>query len=89
MSGEGSWKSNQEYREALQEFPETHDSEALARKGAAETSDEEDEELEVDAELELDDDDDLDDEDLGMDDELLDGEEESAAKGGDDDEEEW
>ena len=47
MYGEGNWKADEEYRQGLKEFGETHDAEALAREAALEL-DEEDEEIEVD-----------------------------------------
>ncbi len=37
--GEGNWQGDEEYRESLQEFSETHDAEALAREAAEELED--------------------------------------------------
>jgi len=34
--GEGNWKADEEYREGLKEFSETHDAEQLAREAAEE-----------------------------------------------------
>ena len=41
MYGEGNWKADEEYREGLKEFSETHDAEHLAREAADEMEDEE------------------------------------------------
>ena len=45
MYGEGNWKADEEYREGLKEFSETHDAEALAREAV----DEEEEEEEIES----------------------------------------
>jgi len=39
--GEGNWKADEEYREGLKDFSETHDAEQLAREAAEEMEDEE------------------------------------------------
>ena len=40
MYGEGNWKADEEYREGIKEFSETHDSEAIARGAAADLDEE-------------------------------------------------
>jgi hypothetical protein len=42
--GEGKWKADEEYRQGLKEFSETHDSEELARSAAEDLDDEDEEE---------------------------------------------
>jgi hypothetical protein len=41
MYGEGNWKADEEYREGIKEFSETHDAESLAREAAEEDAEEE------------------------------------------------
>ena len=41
MYGEGNWKADEEYREGVKEFSETHDAEHLAREAADEMENEE------------------------------------------------
>ena len=36
MYGEGNWKADEDYREDLKEFSDTHDAEELAREAAEE-----------------------------------------------------
>ena len=36
MYGEGNWQADEDYREDLKEFSETHDAEELAREAAEE-----------------------------------------------------
>jgi hypothetical protein len=40
MYGEGNWKADEEYRQGLKEFSETHDAAAIAREAADDLDDE-------------------------------------------------
>jgi hypothetical protein len=43
MYGEGNWKADEEYRQGLKDFSETHDTEELARTAADDLDDEDEE----------------------------------------------